>query len=160
MNEQERCTELVRKVRNMHKTYVKMQRDIMNEPESDAKWEKLELMALVLNRTSEIVNWWDNYEKKMQRREMVEKAKERHEQKVRNKEKAERAIAEALNPQKYVQEWNYGCRYYNQDSTGNRSCSCGMDMTFCGKNCAFATNVSGSTKAYDAPIYENRRRKA
>lgn len=160
MNEQERCHELVRKLRTTHETFKKMQRKIMNEPDSEAKWEKVVLMDLVLNRTSEMVNWWDNYEAKKIGRRIHQENMERHRQKLANKEKAERAIAEALNPPKYVQEWNYGCRYYNQDSSGNRSCSCGMDMVFCSKKCAFATNVAGSTKAYDAPIYENHKRKA
>lgn len=157
MSEKERYEELVRKLKTSHKTFEKMQRKIMNEPDSESKWVKLELMALVLNRSSEIVNWWDNCEKKQMRKEMLAKAQERHEQKLRNKEKAEKSIAQAL--EKYDQEWNYGCRYYNQDSMGQRSCSCGMDMTFCTKNCAFATNTVGSTRVYDAPTYENGRRK-
>jgi len=159
MKEQDKYAELVHKLRTSHKTFQKMQRKIMNEPDSDIKWAKLELMELVLNRSKEIVNWWDNYDRHVIGRQIHQQNIERHNQKLINKAKVEKAIEEALNPPVYEQEWNYGCRYYNQDSRGNRSCSCGMDMVFCSKKCAFATNVSGSTKAYDAPVYENRRRK-
>ena len=131
----------------------------MKEPDSEIKWAKLELMQRVLNRSGEIVNWWNKYDQKIIGRQMHQMQMERHQEKLRNKARAEKHIAEALNPPKYEQEWNEGCRYYNQDCSGNRSCSCGMDMTFCSKKCAFATNVAGSTRAYDAPIYENRRRK-
>lgn len=40
----ESVRELVRKVRCMHETYRKMQRKIINEPESEAKYEKLTYM--------------------------------------------------------------------------------------------------------------------
>lgn len=149
--------EFVRKVRCMHETYRKMQRKIVNEPESEAKYEKLELMQLVLNRTSEIVNWWNNYEAKQEGRKKMEQDIERAKKRQAIKEKATKQIEEAVKP--YEQEFNEKCRYYNCNHLGERSCSCGMDMTFCSRSCAFATNAVCSTRAYESPIYENNRRK-
>ena len=48
----------------------------------------------------------------------------------------------------YNQEWNKSCRYYCEDSYGEKSCSIGMDMTFCTKDCAYGSNVKGHTEVY------------
>ena len=153
----ESVRELVHKIRCMHETYRKMQRKIINEPESEAKYEKLELMQLVLNRTSEIVNWWNNYEAKQARREKMKQELELAKKRRVTKEKVTKQIEEAVKP--YEQEFNKKCKYYNCNYLGEQSCSCGMYMTFCSKSCAFATNAVCSTKAYESPIYENNRRK-
>ena len=149
--------ELAKKVRDAHETYKKYERKIINEPESESKYEKLELMKLVLNRSSEIVNWWNNYEAQIVKREKRKQEEERAKQKAINRERVTEAIEVAVNP--YEQEWNKGCRYYCQDYTGIKFCSFGMDMTFCSKKCAFATNVAGSTKLSDAPTKKHIGRK-
>lgn len=141
---EENYQELVRKLRKTQDYLKKMERKILNEPESALKYEKLELMQLVLNRISDIVNWWNKVEYKEQKKEKRQKEIERAEWKKQNKIKAAKQFEEDAKP--YVQEWNTRCRYYNQDGCGNRSCSIGMDMTFCSKKCAYATNVTGSTR--------------
>ena len=148
MIEKERYDELVKRVRNTHEYYNKMRRKIMNEPESEIKYEKLELMNLMMNRSAEIVNWWNNYEAKILNREKHKKEMQKCMKKKANKEKVDKYIAETISPSKTEQDWNIHCKFYNQDSYGDRTCSCGMDMTFCSKKCAYASNVVGSTPVY------------
>ena len=48
---------------------------------------------------------------------------------------------------------NKSCRYYPSFIPGEEdpnTCLCGMDMTFCSKNCGYATNNALATKAYKA----------
>ena len=56
---EENYQKLVERLRKTQDYLKKMERKMMNEPESESKYEKIELMQLVLNRTSEIVNWWN-----------------------------------------------------------------------------------------------------
>ncbi len=158
MNE-DKYAELVRKLRSQHESFKKWQRKLMNEPESEAKYAQIDLMQKVIDRSREVVNWWDGYEAKIARREKNKLEQERIQKQKQKKEvfrkQVEITLAESLN--EYVQEWNTTCRYYSQ-SGQDRSCSCGMDMTYCGKTCAFASNVVGSSRVYDAPIRINGKR--
>lgn len=59
----------------------------------------------------------------------------------------------------YKQMFNTTCGHYCEDYRGEKYCAIHMDMTFCGKYCAFATNLKGHTEAYEAHIYENYKSK-
>lgn len=158
LTKEERYDELARKLKNQHECFKKHQRKIMNEPESKEKYAKLELMDFVIDRSREIVNWWYNYDAKIQRKEKhraeMARAEERKRKKEMSRKKVDKILAEAIKSQ--TQNWNTGCRYYCQ-SGEERSCSCGMDMIYCSKNCAFATNMAGSTVAYEAPVTVNHK---
>ncbi len=48
---------------------------------------------------------------------------------------------------------NCSCKYYPSTISGEpapTTCLCGMDMTYCSKNCGYATNNALATKAYEA----------
>lgn len=142
-------------MRKTNDYFKKLKRKIMNEPESEIKDEKFELMTLVVNRTSEIVNWFDNLEAKELRKQKHEEELKRAEKKKADKIRATRMIEDNANV--FEQQYNKGCRYFQDYGWGgtNASCVCGMDMTFCSKKCAYATNVVGSTKV----VLEKRGRK-
>lgn len=144
MIDESKYLELVSRQRNAHEYFKKMQRKIVNEPESEEKFAKLELMELVLNRTSEIVNWWNNLEAKERNRERHLEELERARQKKERKERFDRMYQE----QNTLPQKNTACRYYCESSDGEMYCSISMDTTFCSKRCAYATNVKGSTKVY------------
>lgn len=59
-------------------------------------------------------------------------------------------------PRKQVtekQEFNTNCKFYPDYGNATGNCLCGMDMTFCGKYCGYATTlpVGIRHKAYDVP---------
>lgn len=149
MDTQERYDELIRKLHSQNDTYKKYKRRTLNEPESEGKYAKLELIDLVLNRSEEIVNWWDNYEVKMQRKKELAEAEAR-------KAETKKKVDEYISSKTASQDFNTKCRYFSQ-LDNDIICECGMDMCFCGIKCAFATNRAGHTKAYEAPIIENHR---
>lgn len=146
MISEDKYTELVNRLRSTHKYLQKMQKKVMSEPESEKKYAKYEVLVLMINRTSEIVNWWDKLEYKEVKKEQHAKEIARHEEKLRNKAKAEKMMEEALNPKPIPK--NKLCGYYCENHKGESYCDIGMDTVFCSKNCAYATNVSGSTKVY------------
>lgn len=58
-------------------------------------------------------------------------------------------FAEERNP-------NCSCKYYPSTISGEPApdiCLCGMDMTYCSKNCGYATNNALATKAYEADTF-------
>lgn len=127
---------LEEKIEDLYAVFEKKRRKIINEPDSEEKFVRLELIDYVIGCTSGIVNR-NRKIKKQQERQAEEKAK------AERKAKFEKELAEMQKP--YQQAFNYQCRYYCEIA-GERYCDIDMDMIFCGKNCAYATNVSGSTK--------------
>ena len=57
----------------------------------------------------------------------------------------------------YQQTYNKTCRHYCE-CNGEKYCGIDMDMIFCGKNCAFASNMPGSSKEYKGNVIVNNRR--
>ena len=140
---------LEEKVEDLLALFEKKKRKIINEPESDEKFARLELIEYVIGCTSGIVNRNRNI-KKLQAKQAEEKAK------AERKAKFDKELAEMIKP--YQQEFNYQCRYYCEIA-GERYCDIDMDMIFCGKNCAYATNRVGSTKVHDGVVIVNSRAK-
>ena len=139
--------ELVHKLKAQNDTFKKWERQLMNEPESEEKYARIDLMRKVIDRSNEVVNWWDNYEKKMLRKKEHQIEIVIAQEKKAKKEKFTKELEKIINPEPEVQQFNMRCRYYCQ-SGSQRYCSCGMDMIFCSKKCAYATNVVGSTKVF------------
>lgn len=143
--------EMVVRMHRQYKTLEKLKAKVEQEQPGTLRDSRLRLISRTVAICKQNVSWWDNYEKRLIRE------KEEELQLRRGKEGTEPTAGNPLTgAEPYRQEFNLGCRYYYQCGD-ERRCSCGMDMCFCGKNCAFATNAVGSTKVYDAP-YVGRRR--
>ena len=144
---------LEEKVEDLLGVFEKKRRKIINEPESEEKFARLEIIDYAIGRVSGIVNRNRKLEK-----QKIRKAEEKA--KAERKAKFEKELEQLNNP--YIQEYNVTCRHYCE-SGGERYCGIDMDMTFCGANCAFATNRPGSVKPHDAVVIVNhqplRRRK-
>ena len=136
---------LEEKIEDLLALFEKKKRKIINEPESDEKFARLELIEYVISCTSGIVNRNRNI-KKLQAKQAEEKAK------AERKVKFDKELAEMNKP--YQRVFNYQCRYYCERA-GERYCSIDMDMIFCGKDCAYATNRVGSTKLHNGVVVVN-----
>lgn len=138
---------LEEKMEDLLALFEKKRRKIINEPESEEKFARLELIDYVISCTSGIVNR-NRKIKKQQAKQAEEKAKSER------KAKFEKELAEMNKP--YQQQFNYQCRYYCERA-GERYCDIDMDMIFCGKDCAYATNRAGSTKVHKGVVIVNNK---
>lgn len=158
MRDEKMYAELVHKLRSQHETYKKWQRKIMNEPESEQKYAKIELMQKVIDRSREVVLWWDNYEAKAIKKEQHQKELERAAEKKRKKAAVTDAnrlgVDAPAAPAPVAPEYNMRCRHHTMINKEHK-CDIGMDMVFCSDRCAYCTNMVGSTKAYETPYYRN-----
>lgn len=140
---------LEEKVEDLLGVFEKKRRKIINEPESEEKFARLEIIDWVVGCTTGIVNRNHKLEKQRIRKE-EEKAR------AARKAKFEKELEQILDDRPYVQEYNTTCRHFCM-SDGERYCDIGMDMTFCGKNCAYASNRPGSSRVYESPVIVNHR---
>lgn len=157
-----RYEELIRLLESAIKSMKKRYRKVCNEPDSDEKFERMELMQFAINRVEQVYNWDSGIRKKVERKERRE-LEEMHKEQERLMR-----IKRAKETPKDAPLFNRRCRYFKEYITGNPSgnigrrkwqeCDLDIPMEHCSTRCAFASNMVSSTPQYDAPIEENHRR--
>ena len=144
--------ELMEKLETLLGTYRNRADQAARRAPSVEGVSKADLMKWVVGCLEAVVKREKNI-----RKSEVKKAEEVKKEEDRKRLEAHLAYLEA---QKNAPQYNIKCRHYVETIRGDaceRSCDADMDMTFCGDRCAFATNRTGSTRAYSAVIFENHR---
>lgn len=150
-----RYEEFVKLLEGAINTLKKKYRKICNEPESDEKFRRMELMEYAINRVGQVYNWDAGI-----RRKVALKEKRELEEKLKEQERILR-IKRAKEVPEDAPQFNKRCRYFAEYEQNNKRWQvCGLDIPLehCSNKCAFASNMVSSTPYYEAPIEENHRR--
>ena len=141
MTEKEKYQALCKRIRSTSDKFEKLKKEIMSDPMCKNRQGELSAVNKILIDLDQTIKWIRRHDDKLSARKRGGKT-------IRRPDPIEEYYLEEESDNEIEQNWNTGCGFYNQDSDGNRSCSCGMDMIFCSKKCAYASNVVGSTKVY------------
>lgn len=139
----------IEQVTDVIKQYQKKRKKIIGEGCTE---EELYMLDWCIERLSSIPNRYNNILQKAEKAEAEQKAQEK---KAKMDAYWEKFQQESFNNQ--VHKFNQDCKHYCMYD-GEHKCDIKMDMTFCGKNCAYATTSITRAKLYDAPTLVNRRK--